>query len=250
MANPIMGKSFQHGTFNYNHDINGNRVDNRDGSFKFLKEDTEVGQKEKETIIRKILNSGRLCHGENRFVRYGRYHIYKNKTHITLTANEGSGVKQYKPRGIDQDYATARYWYGSMTKDEFHELERTGVMPTQESYGGICTNAKYSISYCAGTDNLDTHVVEYSMDINGREFRDRLFAHYQSKGLKKASKPLEPKPEAAGGSFGLGKKGTYTADNHGAGAENVVKEVFDQMLKEGDITFKLVYMKFKLSDFR
>ncbi|ACU62299.1 hypothetical protein [Chitinophaga pinensis] len=244
-----MGKIIQHSVFKYNHAINGNRINSRDGSFK-LQKDTEPDQREKETIIRKILNSGKLCHGENRFIRYGRFHVYKNTTHIEFTGNEGSGIKQYQPRGVNEDYSTAYHWYGSMTKDEFLYLERNNAMPVQESYGGICANAKYSIGYCDGTDNSDTHVVEYAMSINGAEFKKTLFEHYESKGLSKLKTALEPKGEAAGGSFGLGRKGTYTANNHGAGAENVVREVFNEMLKDGRITYKLVYIKFKLSDFR
>jgi len=115
----------------------------------------------------------------------------------------------YKVDNIKQeshmDYEYAKYWYRSMSKEDFIHLLHNDqvVIEREKDYGGIAPNYKYCIEKFFTTKSKGTHIVEFSLDITGKEFCEKAYEH-----RKKQAKNItveSPKGEA-GGSIGLGPK--------------------------------------------
>lgn len=187
-------------------------------------------------IIQHLLDKTGLSTGETRFIKYGSYNLYMNKIWVEFTAKD-IFQKEARP---DESYAEAYYWYGSLTKEEYISLDRQNALPSMPYYGGIGTNANYSIEYCSNKSS-DTHIVEYKMIITGKQFRDKLYERFKSEGNKQLNKPQDPKGEGQGGTFGLGNTGIY----NGLG-----RKVFNEMLSNDEISFKLIYFKLPIPDLK
>jgi hypothetical protein len=129
-----------------------------------------------------------------------------------------------------KEFSDAWYWYRCMSREDFLYLVNHNQVKIDrpKDYGGIAPNFDYVVTNYFKKGG-GSHIVEFKMNVNGRDFCEAAFELEKKKKGKKAAKQT-PKAEG-GGSIGLGPAGTYAG---------TAGELFNSQLQSREITWRLV----------
>lgn len=145
---------------------------------------------------------------------------------VKAIAQMRSPIQVLEPERVEA--TEAKVWYRAMPRSEYLYLKRFGKVQQDASYGGIATNASYSLGYMGNRSDC-THLVEFDLRCFDKSLYQQLRDAAQS--LRQAVQ--EPKPEGDGGTFGLGMTGHYAGQ---AG------KLFNELLTQGTWRLQYVYL--------
>lgn len=134
-------------------------------------------------------------------------------------------------------FETTRHWYRAMPTHEYKHLKTHNKLDCQY-YGGIASHYSYSKDNYLTNNGPNTHLVEFSVGMDGAKFVDLIHKETKKKqGRKWAFHEIKPEDGAV--SIGLGKTGHYKGE---AGT------VFNEMLSKHQITWRLCCFRHKLDN--
>jgi hypothetical protein len=184
--------------------------------------DKELGEsKYDEKLIAKL--SGSFCNHERNLVTDKKLKkVRHNKNDVFFKADWIHQV-EYK------EYPDAYYWYRCMKREDFLHIVIHNQMKIDRAndYLGIAPNFEYVTNYFNKTGG--SHIVEFKMNVHGRDFCEAAFELEKGEKGKRAVKQT-PKAEG-GGSIGLGPAGTYAG---------IAGKLFNSRLQTREITWQLV----------
>lgn len=137
----------------------------------------------------------------------------------------------------DSPYELTRHWYRAMPTHEYEYLKTHNQLNCQY-YGGIASNYTYSKDKYLTNNGDNTHLVEFSVGMDGKKFVQ--LVHDETKRLQgKKWRFNDLKPERGSLSIGLGRTGHY---------KGAAGTAFNEMLSTRQITWRLCCFRHILDD--